>query len=117
MGYACPVCAVPQQDPEHLANHLAFAAILGNEDHEEWLDEHVPGWGEMGPDELGERAATFAPEREFETTVEDPAGRGAPRLEDAVPRQRGRQAVGGEESEILAEARAMTREMLESEEE
>lgn len=119
MGYACPVCEIPQQNEEHLANHLAFAAMLGRESHEEWLDEHVPDWGDMGPEELGERAAAFAPEREFETVFEDTTGGhgGSGRLEDAVPRQHGRQAAGGEAGEVLAEARAMTREMYESEEE
>lgn len=118
MGYACPVCEIPQQDETHLANHLAFAAMLGREGHEEWLDEHVPDWEEMGPEELGERAAAFAPEKEFETVFEDTTGgRGGGRFEDAVPPQRGRQAMGGEASGILAEAEAMTREMYESEEE
>lgn len=121
MGYACPVCEIPQQDETHLANHLAFSAMLGNEDHEGWLDEHVPGWGEMDAETLGERAATFASEEEFETVFEDTIGghdHGDPgRLEDAVPPQRGRQAMGGEASEILAEAEAMTSEMYESEEE
>lgn len=120
MGYACPVCEIPQQDETHLANHLAFAAMLGNEDHEEWLDEHVPDWEGMGPDELGERVAAFAPEEEFEAVFEDTTGHdhgGPGRLEDAIPAQRGRQAMGGETGEILAEAEAMTREMYESEEE
>ncbi|MFC6904808.1 DUF5810 domain-containing protein [Halalkalicoccus tibetensis] len=119
MGYACPVCEIPQQDETHLANHLAFSAMLGREGHEEWLDEHVPDWEGMGPEELGERAAAFATEEEFETVFEDTTGNrgGAGRFEDAVPPQRGRQAMGGEASEVLAEAEAMTREMYESEEE
>lgn len=115
MGYACPVCEIPQQNETHLANHLAFAAMLGNEDHEHWLDEHVPNWEGMGPETLGERVATFAPEvpfdEEFENTTQPP------RFEESIPRQRGRQAMGGKTSEILAEAEAMTREMYESEEE
>lgn len=121
MGYACPVCEIPQQDETHLANHLAFAAMLGREDHEEWLDEHVPEWGEMGPGTLGERTATFAPEAEFEAVFEDTTGGHGHddpgRFEDAVPRQHGRQAMDGEASGILAEAESMTREMYESEEE
>ncbi|ADJ16034.1 DUF5810 domain-containing protein [Halalkalicoccus jeotgali] len=119
MGYACPICEIPQQDEKHLANHLAFAAMLGREDHEGWLDEHVPDWEGMGPESLGERVATFAPEEEFETTFEDTTTGhgGSGRLEDAVPRQHGRQAMGGEASDVLAEAQAMTREMYESEEE
>ena len=53
MGYACPVCSVPHADAEHLANHLAFTAMLHGDDHEAWLDEHVPGWGSSNPAELG----------------------------------------------------------------
>ncbi|CCQ33433.1 hypothetical protein HLRTI_000369 [Halorhabdus tiamatea SARL4B] len=44
MGYACPVCEAPQVDARHLANHLAFTALLGDDDHEAWLEEHAPGW-------------------------------------------------------------------------
>ncbi|PSQ44248.1 hypothetical protein BRD17_04490 [Halobacteriales archaeon SW_7_68_16] len=55
MGLACPVCATPQADAEHLANHLAFTAMLGDADHEAWLDDHTPGWGEDGPAELAAR--------------------------------------------------------------
>lgn len=125
MGYACPVCEIPQQDETHLANHLAFSAMLGNEDHEEWLDEHVPDWEGMGPEELGERAAAFATEEEFETVFDDTTGGhghdhgggAGGRFEDAVPPQRGRQAMGGDVGGVLAEAEAMTREMYESEEE
>jgi hypothetical protein len=115
MGYVCPICEIPQQDETHLANHLAFAAMLGNADHEEWLDEYVPEWEEMGPEDLGERVSTFAPEQELETVFEDTTQ--PPRFEDSVPRQRGRQAMGGEVSEVIAEAEAMTREMYETEEE
>jgi hypothetical protein len=120
MGYICPICEIPQQDETHLANHLAFAAMLGNADHEEWLDEYVPEWEEMGPERLGERVSTFAPEQEFETVFEDTTPRShdhPTRFEESVPRQRGRQAMGGDVGDVLAEAEAMTREMYETEEE
>ena len=55
MGYACPVCGDPQADAGHLANHLAFTAILGEEGHEAWLDERAPGWEDAGQAELAER--------------------------------------------------------------
>ena len=119
MGYTCPICEIPQQDETHLANHLAFAAMLGNGDHEEWLDEYVPEWEGIGPERLGERVSTFASEAEFETVFEDTTGGHdhPPRFEESVPRQRGRQATGGDVGDVLAEAEAMTREMYESEEE
>ncbi|WP_313693813.1 DUF5810 domain-containing protein [Halorarum halobium] len=71
MGYACPVCEVPQRDGEHLANHLAFTAMLREDDHEAWLDEHVPGWGEETPGELAERVTDHAEEAEFDEVFED----------------------------------------------
>ncbi|MFW5903355.1 MAG: DUF5810 domain-containing protein [Halolamina sp.] len=52
MGYSCPVCGEPQQDDEHLANHLAMTAMLHGDDHEAWLDDHVDEWSEHTPPEL-----------------------------------------------------------------
>lgn len=71
MGYACPVCDDPQVDARHLANHLAFTAILGREDHEAWLDEHTPGWADEGEAELADRVAVHAAEREYPQVFED----------------------------------------------
>jgi hypothetical protein len=71
MGYACPVCEDPQADGEHLANHLAFTAVLGDADHEDWLDEHAPGWGDTDPQELAERVSDHAEKREFPQVFED----------------------------------------------
>ncbi|WP_160134921.1 DUF5810 domain-containing protein [Halococcus salsus] len=71
MGYACPVCETPQADAHHLANHLAFTALLGDDDHEAWLDEHTPGWDEAGEDELAERVLAEAKEVEFPQVFED----------------------------------------------
>ncbi|MFC7156367.1 DUF5810 domain-containing protein [Halomarina halobia] len=71
MGYACPVCSTPQSDARHLANHLAFTALIRGEDHEAWLDEHVPGWSERGEAELAERVVEFAEEEEFPQVFED----------------------------------------------
>lgn len=118
MGYACPVCETPQQDAEHLANHLAFSAMLGHADHEEWLDDRVPEWGELDPETLGDRVADDAPDAEFPQAFEDTTDDRAPREEESISRRRGRGAMGGETAEILARAEAMTREMVgESEEE
>jgi len=78
MGYACPVCDDPQSDARHLANHLAFTAILGDEAHEAWLDEHAPGWADDGERELAERVADHAEQREYPQLFEDTTGRGSP---------------------------------------
>jgi hypothetical protein len=71
MGYACPVCETPQSDAEHLANHLAFTAMLGDEGHEAWLDDHAPGWQQQGEDELAERVEEYAKEVGFPQVFED----------------------------------------------
>jgi hypothetical protein len=76
MGYACPVCGDPQSDGEHLANHLAFTAMLGDADHEEWLDEHAPEWTDTDPAELAGRVTDHAEEREFPQVFEDTTGDG-----------------------------------------
>ncbi|WP_332897866.1 DUF5810 domain-containing protein [Haladaptatus sp. CMSO5] len=74
MGYVCPVCEAPQMDGKHLANHLAFTAILGNAEHEAWLDEHAPGWSAEGQKELAARVTEFAEEREYPQVFEDTTG-------------------------------------------
>lgn len=74
MGYACPVCTDPQADSGHLANHLAFSAILGDEDHEAWLDEHAPGWNEMSEDELASVLAENVETIDFPQLFEDTVG-------------------------------------------
>jgi len=76
-GYACPVCDTPQRDAEHLANHVAFTAMLRAEEHETWLDEHVPGWSNAGPDELADRVVEYADEAEYREVFEDTVARGA----------------------------------------
>lgn len=62
MGYACPVCSAPQVDAKHLADHLAFTALLGDEDHETWLEEHAPGWEQEDDAGLAERVLAEAEE-------------------------------------------------------
>ncbi|MFC5365461.1 DUF5810 domain-containing protein [Salinirubrum litoreum] len=131
MGYACPVCEVPQQDAEHLANHLAFTALLHEDDHADWLDESVPDWREGGPEDLAPQVADLAEESDydavFEDTTDDHAGHGhadhAHQHGDRTghdlgvdPAAAGRQAASAEldaeAQSVLQEARAMTREML-----
>ncbi|UPW02215.1 DUF5810 domain-containing protein [Halorussus gelatinilyticus] len=140
MGYACPVCETPQSDAEHLANHLAFTAMLGDDDHEEWLDDHAPGWSDDGEDELAERVEEYAKEvgfpQVFEDTTHDHAGdepQGGELFEDELERAnsqgRGSMASGtgagaagtgsldGDAQSILQEAREMTEEMLDESDE
>lgn len=74
MGYACPVCGDPQTDAEHLANHLAFTAMLRGGDHEAWLDDRVDDWAAMDPSELAERVVDHAEEAEFPQVFEDTTG-------------------------------------------
>jgi hypothetical protein len=74
MGYACPVCETPQADAKHLANHLAFTAMVRGGDHGAWLDEHLPGWEEAGEAELADRVVAFADEEEYPQVFEDTVG-------------------------------------------
>ncbi|WP_251329305.1 DUF5810 domain-containing protein [Haloplanus pelagicus] len=71
MGLACPVCETPQRDAEHLANHLAFTAMLHGDAHERWLDETVPGWAGEGAAELGPVVAEHAEEAVYEEVFEE----------------------------------------------
>ena len=139
MGYACPVCSDPQADGGHLANHLAFTAMLGDDAHEAWLDEHVPDWGKMGETELADAATEEVEAVEFPQVFEDtvgglddggdpPAERSGALFDDAghehdhagrahADRVRDRGGAGEptdeETAAILEEAREMTRRMLE----
>lgn len=134
MGYACPVCDVPQQDGEHLADHMAFTAMTYGDEHESWLDEHVPDWSSSGTAELAPRVTEVAEEASYETvfedTVHDHAGAhehdslfddeataGGNGVNAADARERGSGALDAEAQAVLEEAQEMTREMLDSEEE
>lgn len=120
MGYECPVCGVPQVDARHLANHLAFTALLHGEDHEAWLDEHVPEWSTRGEAYLAERAVEHA------TEVDDSEAFGGAKHEHQhdtersgqlfddqqpfVERGRKANALDGEAQAILEEAQRLTEE-------
>ncbi|MFT4889750.1 MAG: hypothetical protein ACI9YT_000661 [Halobacteriales archaeon] len=127
MGYRCPVCDEPQLDGEHLANHLAFTAMIRSEDHEAWLDEHVTDWKERRPAELAETVTPHAPEEDLPDEVEAAdthdhvpgreRGRGAYSERQRELRDREREELTDEATEVMAEARAMTREMHERAEE
>ena len=115
MGFACPVCEEPQADETHLANHLAFTAILRGGDHESWLDEHVPHWDEQTPAELGPDVAEHATEIEVEIQSSEEQSRPErPAVEptrEPEPRE-----FSDADREILEKARALTRERLENRE-
>lgn len=125
MGYACPVCDDPQADAEHLANHLAFTALLGDDDHEAWLDEHAPDWDQVDADALAATVTELAEETDypqvFEDTVDDHdhdhERSGALFDDEARAIERGRERardlsdLDTADESVLEEAREMTRQM------
>jgi hypothetical protein len=132
MGYECPVCEIPQSDGGHLANHMAFTAIIHGDEHEEWLDENVPDWSDLGEDELADAVVAHTEEAEFPQVFEDTTEthghdhdneRSGQLFEDSSRRGRQQQvgnqpaALDAEAQSILREARRMTEERLEDDEE
>ncbi|RXK47319.1 DUF5810 domain-containing protein [Halorientalis pallida] len=127
MGYACPVCEDPQADAEHLANHLAFTALLGDDAHEAWLDEHAPDWDQADADALAATVTEIAAETDypqvFENTVDghdhdhDHERSGALFDDEGRAVERGRErardlsGLDDADEDILEEAREMTRRM------
>jgi hypothetical protein len=125
MGYACPVCSDPQADADHLANHLAFTAMLRGGDHERWLAEHVPDWEQLDVDGLGERVAELAEDEEYPQVFEDTTGddrghggEGRPDADDLPPGAGSPPAapMDDEARAALEEARELTRRRLADEE-
>lgn len=118
MGYACPVCDTPQADARHLANHLAFTAMLHGDDHETWLDEHVPDWAAAGEADLADRVESLAEAADYEQVFEDTAGgledpaAGPPGVDPDTPRAGGGGELDAETRAVLEEARDLTRRML-----
>lgn len=127
MGYACPVCEVPQRDGKHLANHMAFTALLRHEDHEAWLDEHVDDWSDMGSVDLAGVVTDYAEETDFEEVFEDTTegagghddphgpghGHASGHARGAKNRgvQRSTGALDAEAQQIVREAQDLTRRM------
>ncbi|MEF8883411.1 MAG: DUF5810 domain-containing protein [Halapricum sp.] len=121
MAYLCPVCEEPQVDAEHLTNHLAFTAVIRGGDHEDWLDEHAPGWDDDDDEALAARLLEDDAVTEVEHPIDeadDGAGHGHTHGQD--PAIDG-QAVGDtgalddDARAILEEAQELTRRMQESE--
>ncbi|GGM70294.1 hypothetical protein J2752_001839 [Halarchaeum rubridurum] len=117
MGYACPVCDEHVPNAEHLADHLAFAAVTGDDAHESWLDEHAPGWETGGTEELAPRVTEHAETVEFEVDTH-PAGEhghdhggGSGARGGGAGAGSGAGALDAEAQRILEEAAEMTREM------
>lgn len=110
MGYACPVCSDPQADATHLANHLAFTALTGGDDHEVWLDDNVGEWDRLGESELAERVADDAESTEFPQVFEKSG------VDDhdhpMADHQRADRELNEADEAVLSEARELTREML-----
>ena len=129
MAYLCPVCEDPQVDAGHLANHAAFTAVIRGGDHEAWLDEHVPGWGEDDEAELADRLldvdgvdavdhpidASDAAGEQSGGHAHDHAQGQNPAVQDRVARGPG--ALDAEAQAILDEAQQLTRKMGASEDE
>ena len=113
MGYACPVCGDPQADAEHLANHLAFTALMRGGDHEAWLDDHVGEWGQLGESELADRVVDHADETEFPQVFEE-GGTHDHGDEPPPGAERGaeRSSMSDADAAVLEEARKLTKEML-----
>jgi hypothetical protein len=105
MGYECPVCGTEEADGEHLANHVAFTALVRGGDHEAWLDEHVPDWGDRDPDSLAPEVTEHATETDTEPATE-PHGHDVPSVERTEGADRS--AAAGD---VLEEARELTEAM------
>lgn len=111
MGYACPVCDADQPDGDHLANHMAFTAMLRSDDHEDWLEDRVPDWPDMNPDTLAPEITPYAPETETEVVTE--AGAHPNGLDGELARHGGygRDSLSSDQQVVLEEAEEMTRQM------
>lgn len=124
MAYACPVCDEPQVDAGHLADHVAFTALTGDEAHETWLDETVGDWGDLGQSALAEIVVEHAEETAFPIDFDDDevgphaghdhgdgAGAGQDHGHRGPPASRAPAADDEDVRNVIDEARDMTRRM------
>ena len=129
MSYLCPVCASPFGGSEPLADHLAITAILHGGDHEAWLDETVADWASLSRAALGERVVDHAETADDHEHIgahndggnhshgEPEPASGLPNGIDAAGS--GREAGGTLDADaqaIIEEARELTREMHDKDE-
>lgn len=119
MGLACPVCESPESDALHLAHHMAMTAIMGDADHERFLDEHVPTWEESSPDRLGSTLADLAEETDDEVTSEPVEAAHPLHRPNTDPSDTPREESGDdpEIEAVLKTARAYTEQMYDHQEE
>ncbi len=116
MGYDCPVCATPQADERHLANHMAFTALIHGDDHKTWLDDHCPDWEVAGEEALAERVAPLAEEADYPQVFEDTTGDRPGETHDHHDHDHARRSVPGSDTEVreaIEAARELTQERLE----
>lgn len=111
MGYACPVCGAEEADGEHLANHMAFTAMLRSDEHEDWLDDHVPDWPDRNPDTLAPDITPHAAETETDIVTDEGAHPRGLDGEVAEHGGYGRDSLSGDQQAVLEEARELTRQM------
>ena len=112
MGYSCPVCADPQADGVHLANHLAITALTRGGDHEEYLDESVPEWQELSEEELAAELLEDATEADYPQVFEDTTTSHEHSHDhsgtDAIPFETDMPDPDGETEDVIEEALELT---------
>lgn len=113
MGYECPVCDAEEADGKHLANHLAFTALVRGGDHEAFLDEHVPDWATRDPESLGADVTAHATETETEP-VSEPQGQHGNDHETPAVERSGQTDLSGDAASILEAAQELTQAMHDS---
>lgn len=125
MSYLCPVCEAPFGGGEPLADHLAVTAILHGGDHEAWLDDTVADWASRSRVDLGERVVEYAEvtddhEHVGEHSHRDPEpASGLPNGIDAAEgsaHNAGDSTLDADAQAIIEEARELTREMQDEDE-
>ncbi|MXR19187.1 DUF5810 domain-containing protein [Halobacterium bonnevillei] len=115
MGYECPVCDAEEADGEHLANHLAFTALVRGGDHEAFLDEHVPDWESRDPESLASDVTPHATETDTEPVTEPRGHQNHDHDHEMTAVERTGQAdLSGEAAAILDDAVELTEAMRES---
>lgn len=104
MAYACPVCEAPQADGAHLANHLAFTALLHDDEHADWLDGVAADWADRTPEDLADVVIEHAEEIDVDTVTAEAADGSRPTTRTAdLPADSEVQRVVEEAIEMIEE--------------